>query len=831
MAGNGSMFGARASVLTPPRILTSCPTIFSAAPVMANPISIRSLLHGFLAVFPWLLFGQSPPKHEMRGAWIATVANIDWPGASNLSVETQQSQLINLLDQLKSAGINAVFFQVRSQCDAMYSSPLEPWSADLTGLQGRPPSPFYDPLEFIIAACRQRGLEVHAWFNPFRAVSNVGSLSSFAPNHIARTRPEWLLAQGSLRILDPGIPQVRNHVISVLLDVLRRYDVDGIHFDDYFYPYPAGSGSTFNDDATFAADPRGFTNRQDWRRDNINQFIQRTHDSIRAVKPWGKFGVSPFGIWRNQNSDPIGSATNGLQSYSDIYADSRKWIQQQWVDYLTPQIYWSVGFSAANYSVLLPWWNALGGSRHIYSGMAAYKVNNGGTDGNWSQPTQIPNQIRLNRQQSQVRGQVFFSTTSLLSNPLGIRDSLREDLFRTPALLPPMPWKDDQPPPPVVNLTAQISGNAVQLRWVAPPATDNPLDHVRQFVVYRSTHGSIDRNDASNIVKITANEGETSFTDVGLAPGTYYYTVTALDRFHNESTPAGTVRAPLGANAAGTHDNTPGRPVGAPSRLTNLSVLAPLGGAGDSFTVGYVVGGSGTSGSKNVVLRAVGPSLSPLGVPEVLADPKLERFAGSTKTGENDNWGGSAALSHAMSSVGAFAFSGPASRDAATSVAILTGDQSMRISGAGSGAGQVLAEVYDATPEAAYTPTTPRLVNLSLIKDSAGGITAGFVVAGGGEKRILARAVGPALAAFGVIGAAADPRLTLHAGEKEIGTNDNWGGGPELAAAFSQAGAFGLASNSRDAALTASLPAGNYTVRVQTSDSTGTVLVEIYELP
>jgi uncharacterized lipoprotein YddW (UPF0748 family) len=771
--------------------------------------------------------GQSPPKHELRGAWIATFGNIDWPSTNTLSVAAQQSELLQLLDQLRATGINAVYFQVRSQCDAMYESQLEPWSADLTGRQGRAPEPAYDPLAFLIAACRQRGLEVHAWFNPFRAVSNVATLASFAPNHLARTRPEWLLAQGSLRILDPGLPQVREHVIGVILDVLRRYDVDGIHFDDYFYPYPPAAGAPFNDDATFAADPRGFTNRQDWRRDNINLFIQRSHESIRAVKPWVKFGVSPFGIWRNRASDPAGSATNGLQSYSDIYADSRKWIQQAWVDYLTPQIYWSVGFSVANYGVLLPWWNALGGSRHIYSGMAAYKVNNGGTDPNWSQPAQLPNQVRLNRQQPQVRGQTFFSTRSVLGNPLGVRDALRDQLFRTPALLPPMPWKDDQPPPPAANLTAQTRGNDVTLSWVAPPATGNALDRVRQFVVYRSTGSSIDREDAANIVRITANETETSHTDAGLLPGTYYYTVTALDRLHNESLPAATVSAQLVAVPGGP----PGGTAGSFSRLANLSVLAPIQEAGDSFTVGYVVGGGGTSETKDVVLRAAGPSLAQVGVSGVLADPKLERFTGSTKTGENDNWGGSAALASAMSAVGAFAFSGPASPDAAVSVALPAGDQSMRISGVGGGTGLVLAEVYDATPDAAYTANTPRLINLSLLKDSAGGITAGFVVAGGGEKRVLVRAVGPTLSALGVVGAAADPRLKLYAGEREIGANDNWGGGSDLVTAMARAGAFDLAPSSRDAALVAALPAGNYTVRVETGGSTGTVLVEVYELP
>jgi uncharacterized lipoprotein YddW (UPF0748 family) len=798
---------------------------------MAIPLSLRSLLFVSLSLLPLILVGQSPPKHELRGAWIATFANIDWPSANTLSVAAQQAELIRLLDQLQAAGINAVFFQVRSQCDAMYESPMEPWSADLTGRQGQAPSPAYDPLEFLIAACRQRGLEVHAWFNPFRAVSNAGSLASFAPNHIARTRPEWLLAQGSLRILDPGIPQVRDYVVGVVLDVLRRYDVDGIHFDDYFYPYPPSSGAPFNDDASFAADARGFTNRQDWRRDNIDLFIQRTNESVRAVKPWVKFGVSPFGIWRNRTSDPGGSATNGLQSYSDIYADSRKWIQQAWVDYLTPQLYWSVGFSVANYGILLPWWNALGGSRHVYSGMAAYKVNNGGTDTNWNQPSQIPNQVRLNRQHAQVRGQTFFSARSVVSNPLGIRDALRDDLFRTPALLPRMPWKDDQPPPPVGNLTAQTRGNEVRLSWVAPPATGNALDRVRQFVVYRSTSSMIDRDDSANIVRLTANESETSFSDPGLAPGTYYYTVTALDRLHNESLPAATVSAQVAANSGGTPGGATDRPAGSFSRLTNLSVLAPIRAAGDSFTVGFVVGGSGTSGTKPVVLRAAGPSLAQLGVSGVLPDPLLERFAGSTRTGENDNWGGGAALSSAMSAVGAFAFSGPASPDAAASVAVPAGDQSMRISGVGGGTGLVLAEVYDATPDAAYTAMTPRLINVSLLKDSSGGITVGFVVAGGGEKRVLVRAVGPTLSALGVSGAAADPRLNLFAGAREIGANDNWGGRAELVAAGAQAGAFALPSNSRDAALVASLPAGNYTVRVETGDATGTVLVEVYELP
>lgn len=490
-------------------------------------------------------FAQSPPKREFRGAWIATFLNIDWPSVPNLSTATQQSQLVQMLDQLKAAGINAVFLQVRSQCDALYQSSIEPWSADLTGLQGRAPAPFYDPLAFAIQECRKRGMEIHAWFNPFRAVSNYNNINSFATNHIARTRPEWLLAQGNLRILNPGIPEVRDYVISVIMDVLRRYDVDGIHFDDYFYPYPPTSGSAFNDDATFAAYHRGFTNRQDWRRDNINLFIQRMHDSIAAVKSWVKFGVSPFGIWRNQSSDANGSATNGLQSYSDVYADSRKWIQQGWVDYLIPQIYWSIGFNAANYAVLVPWWHNNAYGKHIYSGMAAYKVNNGGSDNNWNNPGQLPAQIRLNRQYAHIAGSTLFSTKNILANPLGITDSLRNVLHQYPAIPPAMPWKDNQAPPPVDHLNAQTNGNQVSLRWTAPPPTANEKDKIRHYIVYRSTRQPIDIDDAALIRSIVHDSVATGFNDTLLSPGNYYYTVTTVDRLSNESAPVPAVEVQM----------------------------------------------------------------------------------------------------------------------------------------------------------------------------------------------------------------------------------------------------------------------------------------------
>ncbi|MCS7019412.1 MAG: family 10 glycosylhydrolase [Cytophagales bacterium] len=496
--------------------------------------------HYLLCLFGLILYVPAAaqlPKREFRGVWIAHVNNIDWPSRKGLPARQQQQEFINLLDEHKRNGINAVVVQVRSACDAIYPSEIEPWSEWLTGKQGDHPG--YDPLAFMIAETRKRGMEFHAWFNPFRAVTDVQS-ANIAPTHISVTRPEWILPYGNLRILNPGIPEVRAYILRVIMDVVRKYDIDAVHYDDYFYPYPV-AGQVLDDEATFRTFGRGISNKDDWRRDNIDLFIRASYDSIRAAKPWVKFGVSPFGIWQNRSStQPLGSATSGLQSYSAIYADSRKWVEQHWLDYIAPQLYWSIGFSAARYEVLLPWWAQNSFGRHLYIGQGAYRINESGSDANWRNPAQMPEQIRLNRRLPQVLGSLFFSSRSLLANPLGFGDSLRQDLFRFPALVPPMPWKDDSPPAAPQNLTAQVIRNSVLLTWNKPAAGTAATDAVRYFAVYRFEQGSaINLNDVRAIRIVTAND-TTAFIDEthSLAEARYQYVVTAFDRLHNESLPS-----------------------------------------------------------------------------------------------------------------------------------------------------------------------------------------------------------------------------------------------------------------------------------------------------
>jgi uncharacterized lipoprotein YddW (UPF0748 family) len=359
--------------------------------------------------------GAQPPEPtcddgETRAAWIATVGNIDWPSRPGLSAADQQQEYRVLLDDLRRRGLNTVIVQVRPTADAMWPSPYEPWSHWLTGVQGKDPG--YDPLAFLVQEAHARGLKFHAWFNPFR-VSSQADPAKLAPEHPARQHPDWVLGYGGQLYYDPGEPAVREFVTDVVLDAVQRYPVDGVHFDDYFYPYPV-AGQEIPDAETFAAHGAGFADVADWRRDNIDRLVAGVSERLAAVGRDVEFGISPFGIWRNLAEDPRGSATNGLQSYGAIYADSYTWVREGWVDYIAPQIYWEIGHPSADYAVLVPWWAQVvaGTQVELYIGQAAYKV--GGSPA-WDD-AELAEHLTLNREHPEVRGDIYFRARSLSSN-------------------------------------------------------------------------------------------------------------------------------------------------------------------------------------------------------------------------------------------------------------------------------------------------------------------------------------------------------------------------------------------------------------------------------
>lgn len=464
-------------------------------------------------------------KRDFRCAWIATVTNIDWP-SMGAAPDAQKTAMKTLLDQLKAAGINAVFFQIRCECDAMYNSPYEPWSYWLTGTQGKAPSPYYDPLEFVVTEGHKRGIEVHAWINPYRAEKTVGNYT-LSSTHVVKQHPEWVVTySGNLKVLDPGLPAVREYDTKIIMDIVRRYDIDGIHFDDYFYPYPV-SGATFQDANTFANYNRGFTNIADWRRDNVNLLIKMVHDSIQSVKPYVKFGISPFGIWKS--GYPAG--ISGMSAYDDIYCDALAWLNQKSIDYITPQLYWPLG-GGQDYAKLQPWWGtqAANNGRHFYPGHAIYRISS------WTE-SEMPNQIRVDKNNPNCQGSVYYSAQYIPSNPKGFGDSLKNNFYKYPALWPIMKWKDTLPPNPVQNLRYDktASTGTYGLVWDQPlPAADK--DQGAKFVIYKFSAANISQSDLDNPANIYAVNAETEYIPTASATqAASYFVVTALDHYGNES--------------------------------------------------------------------------------------------------------------------------------------------------------------------------------------------------------------------------------------------------------------------------------------------------------
>jgi uncharacterized lipoprotein YddW (UPF0748 family) len=466
-----------------------------------------------------------PPKREFRGAWIATVANIDWPSNRDATSGQKIAELIKIFDKLKEANINSVFFQVRTECDALYKSNFEPWSYWLTNQQGKDPEPYFDPLEFAISEAHARGMELHAWFNPYRAVKDTGDYQRFY-QHISQTHPEWILSFGNYKMLDPGNPDVQNYILNVIVDVLTRYDVDGIHFDDYFYPY---SPKISNEDSlTFVKFNRGFTNIDDWRRDNINSLMKRIYQLIKTYKPYVKFGISPFGIVENKYA-----GTDGFNSYSIIYCDPLTWIKEKSVDYIIPQLYWEMDHPKAPYRKLLPWWASVVEDRHLYIGHFSSRFM---SKNYLEKGFEIGEQIKMNRNTLNVYGSVFFSAKSIYLNQGGLLDSLKNSIYKFPALLPTMKWIDSISPNKIRDLNFQKGTDKITLEW-KEPEINSQGEKAHGYVVYRFVNqkeGNLENPE--NILTILIPKKE-KFVDKieDKIRGEITYVITALDRHQNES--------------------------------------------------------------------------------------------------------------------------------------------------------------------------------------------------------------------------------------------------------------------------------------------------------
>ena len=446
---------------------------------------MRRICIGWLAGLMALMVGtaraQYSPKYEFRAVWVATVENIDWPSRKGLSVEQQKAEFIRMLDMHQRNGMNAIVMQVRPAADAFYPSALEPWSEYLNGRQGLAPEPFYDPLQFMIEETHRRGMEFHAWLNPYRAVFHVGK-SSVAQNHITRRHPEWFLTYGNIRYFDPGRPEVMQHVAGVVRDLVMRYDLDAVHMDDYFYPYRI-TGKEFPDNESFRKYGRGMS-KDDWRRSNCDSIIKLLHHTIQDANPRVKFGISPFGVWRNKSQDPEGSNTRaGTTNYDDLYADILLWMKEEWIDYVVPQLYWEIDHKLCDFETLVSWWADHAYGTQVYIGHGIYRA---GSNTAWRNRRQIPEQIEILRQYENVQGSVYLSSKTFETNPNGWNDSLQSRYYKYPALIPPMPWIDSIPPgkPTIVNARESERQYAANPFLKIDAELKDPGKPVKGIVVY-----------------------------------------------------------------------------------------------------------------------------------------------------------------------------------------------------------------------------------------------------------------------------------------------------------------------------------------------------------
>ncbi|MFI6596405.1 glycoside hydrolase family 10 protein [Nonomuraea sp. NPDC050536] len=474
--------------------------------------------------------GYIPPLRQMRGMWIASVVNINWPSKPGLSVEEQKAEYLAWLDLAIQRKLNSVFVQIRPTADAFWPSSFEPWSQWLTGTQGQDPG--YDPLAFLVEETHKRGLTFHAWFNPYR-VSMQSDPAKLHPSHPGRQHPDWILPFGGKLYYNPGMPEVRKFCQDAMLDAITRYDIDGLHFDDYFYPT---NTTAFDDSAAFAKYGAGFPDLATWRRNNVDLMVSEMQQRVRQAKPEVSWGISPSGIWRNKSSDPLGSDTAGGQSYDNLHADTRGWVKKGWLDYIAPQIYWYIGQPPADYSKLIPWWSdvADGTNTLLWIGQAAYKAGDPAqTAPQWQDPAELSKHLTLNRDHPQVSGDIWFSAGDVRDDRIGSITTAVKDHYQHPALPPVLPrLAGGEPPSRPVVAYALRRANRVEVRTVAT-GRDEPF----QFAIFRSSDGNVSFDDARNLVAVVPGGRQARWTDPDGKRGDRYYTV-AVDRVGRTSRPS-----------------------------------------------------------------------------------------------------------------------------------------------------------------------------------------------------------------------------------------------------------------------------------------------------
>ncbi len=468
---------------------------------------------------------QYDGKHEWRAAWIATVDNIDWPSSPGLTPDQQKEELVEYLDLFKELNFNAIILQVRPTADAFYKSEIEPWSLYLTGHQDTPPDPLYDPLDFAIEEAHKRGMELHAWLNPYRVLQDSANIQFMSDDHLYFQKPELFVRHGKKLYFDPAYPETREFLTTVVKDIVTRYDLDGIHFDDYFYPY-----NDFEDSISFSIHSRGYdiTEKMAWRRENVNLVIEMLRDTIKKTKPHIKFGISPYAVWRNLAEDPRGSDTKsfGYTNYDHLHADILHWMEMGWLDYILPQLYFNIGYENADFEVLAKWWDENSFDTPLYGGLGTYLLNPNSRNEPWRTTDEIIKQTKMLRGMPNYHGVCYFSAKNFKDNRMEI-NSVMKDLYPNPALVPPLRSFTTNSPGEPKSLTMKLSAESARITW-----KDNP--DAMYHALYRFNKDEIpDFSKGDALIQITGGDSFELTVDNTVTSFDYY--ATSLDRLFNES--------------------------------------------------------------------------------------------------------------------------------------------------------------------------------------------------------------------------------------------------------------------------------------------------------